>query len=256
MIGARLPAVPDYGDVIDRNNIEALLVPSDLAIVDGDLAVTRRGDLMLNSEEYSAFFSLVNWWRFNYPVLSVLFHSVFPPAEDEVNSRSLIEGGLLGGENQGSHANWSATVENFHRMNDTAGAQKVAKGLYAGTIVVALSNALQVFRHDIRAGKAAWDQSRPQFDGVSLGQVVVAAANNVRHADEWQITRPPTPQQLQSIIVLAAALREKLDPPDGARHKLHREVSPEILSLLSDGNFQKLEERIFAFAKSMYSTLY
>jgi hypothetical protein len=249
-----LPPVPDYGDVVERNDIDILSVPGDLTILNGDIAVTRRGDLMLNSEEYSAFVTLVNWWRFNYPVLSVLFYAVFEPEVEKEELGQALESPLVEVGLRGLRSVEVFDHKEFHRVNNETGAKEIAKGVYAGTIAIALSNALLAFRHDIRADKSAWDKACPLFGGFSVGQVVVASANNVRHGDEWQVTRPPTAKQLQSLTVLAGALSEPLDPPDGSRHRFHREVSPEILNVLSEKSFESLEKCICSFARRIDPT--
>ncbi|MDE2229789.1 MAG: hypothetical protein KGL11_12220, partial [Alphaproteobacteria bacterium] len=83
-------------------------------------------------------------------------------------------------------------------------------------------------------------------------QVLEASANNVRHNDEWAKTRPPTRKQLGSIRVLAAALDEPI-AADGKGHRLAREVCPEILQVVSGGDFTRLESAVFTFAKSLLS---
>jgi hypothetical protein len=244
-------SVPTYDEVVDRNDIGLLKSPGDLAILNGDLATTRRGDLMLNDPEYSAFFRLVNWWRFNYPVMSVMFDAVFPPTAESGRLERDLEELFQHAATKSPHPMTSLDYDEYHRINDAMGAQEVALGVYAGAIVVALSNALQSFRADIGGNMQQWDAASPQFGGCSLGQVIIASANNVRHADEWQVSRPPTQQQLQSMRVLAAALNEPLVPPDGSRHRFGREVSPETLQVLSGGRVAQLEANFFAFAKDM-----
>lgn len=92
----------------------------------------------------------------------------------------------------------------------------------------------------------------PRIEGCSFGQVVVASANNVRHADEWQTARPPAAKQLQSMRVLASVLNEPLIPADGSRHKFGREVSPEVLEAICGGDMEQLEKHFFDFAKDLF----
>ena len=85
----------------------------------------------------------------------------------------------------------------------------------------------------------------------SIGAIFAEAANNFRHSDEWLKQKGhPNKRQLESIEVLAAALREAI-AADGANHTLSRDVCREILQLLSDGSFDTLSEKFFAFANSM-----
>ncbi|MCY0856643.1 hypothetical protein [Cupriavidus sp. D39] len=243
--------VPDYLEIIERNDIDLLKIPADLAVLNGDLALTRRGDLMLNDIDYSACFSLVNWWRYNYPVMAVMFEAVFPPADLAERLDGELEELFTRAAATSPHPMQSFDYDAYHRINDARGAQQVARGVYAGAISVALSNAMQSFRADIQATMGEWDASSPAFGGCSLGQVIIASANNVRHADEWQAARPPSERQLQSMRVLAAALNEPLDPPDGSRHQFGREISPETLHVISGGDLEQLEANFFAFAKDL-----
>ncbi|MGF6985222.1 hypothetical protein QFZ99_004699 [Paraburkholderia atlantica] len=249
--GTAKPAVPSYDDVVDRNEITLLMTPGDLAVVNGDLALTRRGDLMLTSPEYHAFFRLVNWWRFNFPVLSVMFDAVFPLVDAATRVDQALEEQFAIAAKKSPHPMTSLDYDAYHRLNDERGAIDTARGVYAGAIVVAVSNALQSFRADIEGVQHEWDAAVPRFEGCSFGQVVVASANNVRHADEWQTARPPTARQLQSMRVLSAVLNEPLDPADGSRHSFGREVSPEVLQAICAGKIAQLEEHFFDFAKDL-----
>lgn len=94
------------------------------------------------------------------------------------------------------------------------------------------------------------EKSAPLFDGCSVGQIVEASANNVRHSEEWAKVRHPNERQMASIKVLAAALNEPVAADTGG-HKFGREICPETLYLLSAGAFQRFESTIFMFAKNM-----
>ncbi|VVE54271.1 hypothetical protein [Pandoraea anhela] len=243
--------VPAYDEVVERNEITLLMTPGDLAVVNGDLALTRRGDLMMTSPDYHAFFRLVNWWRFNVPVLSAMFDFVFPVVDGALRLDHELEAQFKVTGAKSPHPVTSFDYEAHHRISDERGAVEVARGVYAGAIVVAVSNTLQSFRTDIGGNQCEWDAASPRFEGCSFGQVIVASANNVRHADEWQITRPPTARQLQSMHVLAAVLNEPLNPIDGSRHRFGREVSPETLQAICGSKIERLEESFFAFAKDL-----
>jgi len=244
--------VPEYDEVVDRNDITFLQTPGDWKIVDGDLATTRRGDIMVNSQEYSALFRLVNWWRFNYPVMHVMFHAVFPSAVEREHLEGELESLFKDAAQKSPHPMTSFDYDEFHRINDAMGAEEVARAVYAGAIVIAVSNALLSFRADLEGKAVEWDEAVPRYGNCSFGQVIVSSANNVRHADEWAMTTAPTRQQLLSMRVLSLALGEPLDPPDGSRHRFGREVSPEILQVICNGSMVALERAFFAFAKDMH----
>lgn len=246
-----LPLVPAYDAVVERNKIEILQKPGDLTIRDGDIAVTRWGDLMLNDDDYSAFFKLVQTWRFNFPTIKVLFDASIDIAQHRRDLEAELEGLFTQAAMKSRHPMHSLDYDAYHRTNDATGAAEVARGVYAGSIAIALNNMLQSFRINIVATQDEWKKAAPLFDGCSVGQILEASANNVRHAEEWQTTRPPTRQQMNSIQVLSAVFREPLDPPDGSRHRFSREVCPETLQLISNGDFQQLETNLFSFANAM-----
>lgn len=247
----KLPLVPAYDDIVERNRIEILQKSGDLVVRDGDIAVTRWGDLMLNDEDYSAFFKLVQTWRFNFPTLKILFDASIDSVQRHKSLEVGLEGLFAQAAMKSPHPMHSLDYDAYHKTNDAMGAAEVARGVYAGSIAVVLNNMLQSFRVNVVATQDEWKKAAPLFDGCSVGQILEASANNVRHAEEWQATRPPTRQQMNSIQVLSAALREPLDPPDGSRHRFSREICPETLQLISDGDFGKLEENLFLFAKNM-----
>lgn len=164
----------------------------------------------------------------------------------------MIKAGEVRYRKQSPHPMMSFDYDKFHRINDAMGAEEVARSVYAGAIVIAMSNALQSLRADLEGTSAEWDEAVPHYGNCSFGQVIVASANNVRHADEWGTTVAPTRQQLLSMRILSLVLDEPLDPPDGSRHRFGREVSPEVLQVICDGNMATLERAFFAFAKDMH----
>ncbi|MGH6975456.1 MAG: hypothetical protein ACREED_00360 [Stellaceae bacterium] len=244
--------VPGYDEVVERNQIDMLLKPGDLTVRNGDIAVTKWGDLMLVNEDYGAFVKLVQEWRFNYPTLKIMFETVFETFERQRRIVEETESSFPRPTSSYPHPLFNPTMDfaAYHRLLDEDGAAEVARDTYAGAAVIVLAKALQSFKDNIVATRGEWAKAGPHFGGCSLGEIFEATGNNVRHNDEWAKTRPPTLQQLPSIKILAAALQEPI-APDGNRHGLAREVSPEILQLVSDGDFAQLERAIFAFAKNL-----
>jgi hypothetical protein len=247
----KLAPVPAYDDLVERNQIQLLQKPGDLVARNGDIAVTRWGDLMLNDEDYSAFFKLVQTWRFNFPTLKVLFDASIDSAQRGTSLEADLDDLFAQAAAKSPHPMHGLDYDAYHRANDSMGAAAIARGVYAGSITIVLSNMLQSFRANIAGTQEEWKKAAPLFNGCSIGQIIEASANNVRHADEWQTTRPPTRQQMNSILVLSTALCEPLVPPDGSRHRFSREISPEALQLISGGDFSKLETNLFLFANNM-----
>jgi hypothetical protein len=143
-------------------------------------------------------------------------------------------------------------VDAYHATIERMDAEKEARGIYAGSVTLVISRALATFRADIAATMDEWKAAGLQTNGHSVGEMLEAAGNNMRHADEWQTAIKPTPHQLKSVRVLSAVLSEPI-PPNGNIRAFARDISPEILSLLSGGSFLRLEAAIFAFANDLVS---
>lgn len=255
MTDRRPSVVPGYDEVIDRNEIVLLQTPGDLVLRDGDIAVTRWGDLMLNNEDYSAFVKLVQAWRFNYPTLEALFRSTFTSQvavrthDDAVNTMFEASAERMA-QDPGQGLMPRIDYDRYHELNDQAGAAEIARGVYAGTISVVLSRMLSSFRGNIEATSGEWREAPPSIGGHSVGEIIEASANNVRHADEWRTALIASPQQMKSVRVLAAVLNEPI-PFGGRIHPFAREISPETLEVLSGGELANLERNIFDFAQAM-----
>jgi hypothetical protein len=243
-----------YNEVIDRYCINILKSPGDLVIKDGDLALTKSGDLMLKNAEYSAMFRLVQGWRFNTPTLQTLFEQVFATRrrrkelDDELNG--VFAGHVFDPKAVAPFMPDPARVERYHELNDEIAANEIGASACAGAVVLVLSGLLQSFKDDMDATKDDWEKSAPLIEGCSIGMILTASANNFRHNDEWLKTRPPKAQQLSFIRVLAAAFCEPI-APEGADHRFSRDICPETLDLLSGGDFERLAENLFAFVNNM-----
>jgi hypothetical protein len=222
---------PTSADVIERYGIEVL---------------------KLNHVAFYAIHRLVDGWRYNAPTLRFLFDHVFAVRHRHNElAATLLSGKIPSSRLSGSNRPgvFESPGAEFHfELLDATAAHALGANAYAWAVVLVLSRLLQAFKDDLDASRDEWDSSEPLIHGCSIGAILTASANNFRHSDEWLKDRGcPTPQQLQSIRVLAAAFRE----PDGANHQLGRDVCQETLQLLSDGSFDTLSEKFFAFANSM-----
>lgn len=247
---------PHFDEVVEKFNLEILKSPGDLVLKDGDIAITKTGDLMLNDAPYSALFRLVQRWRFNAPTLLMLFNSVMGDQRrrDELNeSMNNIFAGRAFSGSQDSPLVRAEQAERFNDINDELGASTLGAEACAAAAVLILNNLLLGVKEDLEITRTTWDQTGPLIGGVSVGAIFSASANNFRHRDEWRTSRPPTPQQLSSIRVLASALEEQI-APDGAGHKLSRDISLEILERLSNGSWEELNLRFFEFGHNLALT--
>jgi hypothetical protein len=204
----QLPPAPSQEEIVTKFNLEILKSPADLVVRNGDIAMTKSGDLMLNDEHYSAMRRFVSTWRFN------------------AFSRRLA-------------------------LNEEIAANMLGSDSCAGAILLNLTGFLQALRDDINTARLDWEGTAPLIHGHSVGAVLAAASNYFRHWDEWRKTSPPTTRQATSIDVLNAVLDSA-----GLKQSTQRLLGVEgictkILDVLSEGDFEKLSERVFAFANGL-----
>jgi hypothetical protein len=77
--------------------------------------------------------------------------------------------------------------------------------------------------------------------------VIVAAANGVRHDDEWAKTRPPDPKQKKSQDVLNQAITGS-----AIKSRITPGLTVEVADLLSaGGSFERLAENMFKFVHNV-----
>lgn len=247
-------AVPQYDAVVERNAITVLLTPGDLTIRDGDIAMTRWGDLMLNDETYSALVRFVQFWRYNYPTLRTLFDIVILSHEEEERATAELNGlGSVQWEpGHGPLGNLDVTA--FHALNERIGAIAESRGIYAGTVMLVVGRALATLRGDLGAKMDDWREAGPKLNGRSMGELFDASGNNVRHADEWRVASPPDARQMKSVRILADVLQRPV--PDGASiRSFAGDVSVDVMDVLAGRDFMRLEEQVFAFANDLVARI-
>jgi hypothetical protein len=232
--------------------IEAMEPPTSLDVIE------RYGLEMLaamrNGEQSNLMLKLIHGWRFNAPTLRFLFDRLFAVRRrhDELRATQgemALSARLSPGTNR--PILFATVSPGYFDSADEIAAHELGATTYAGTVVLVLAGLLQTFQDGIGASRDDWDRSEPLIGGRSIGAILDASANNFRHNEEWLKDRAhPMGRQLVSIQVLADAFGEQI-APDGANHSLCRNVCPETLQLLSDGSFDVLSEKFFAFANSM-----
>lgn len=235
-----------YDEAVDRYGIEILRFPGDLVLRNGDIAVTKSGDLMLNDPIYSALYRFVQTWRFNAPALKILFDLLYDAQRKTKDLEAELE---TLRPMFGHFALQSEQLERYHEINDRVAAYELSSGAYAGSIVLVLSGLLLAFKDDMDASRSDWDAAGPLMGGCSIGAVLAASANNFRHHDEWVKTRHPKPRQLTSVLVLAAAFGKQM--ADIAERRFSLNISPETIELISEGDFERLSAKLFAFVNDL-----
>jgi hypothetical protein len=235
---------PAYEDVLETYHLDMLKGGADLSVTDtGDIASTKDGDRKLGDSAHNALFRLVQGWRYKAPHLRYLF--------DLIPVMKAREAALTAKRDNAAAATSASfepeAIAAFQQIGDEQGAAGHGASTYAGCVVLLLSGALLRFKDDAEATADEWNKSAPLFNGCSFGQVIVAAANGVRHDDEWAKTRTATAQQKVSQEILAKALAATL-----INRRLAPGLAVEVIDMLGvGGSFEKLSENLFAFAHNV-----
>lgn len=242
---------PSYEHVLETYGLDILKGGADFSIENGDLALTKDGDIKLGDTVHNALFRLVQAWRLNAPHLRFLFGMMISM---QSRRRRLNDKMNEVGEKQNARFDISKYpasdpefITMFHDVIDEQSAAEYGFATYAGCVVLLLSGSLLRFKNDIDATGDDWTKAPPLYGGYSFGQIIVAAANGFRHDDEWAKTRPSTPQQKASQEILAKAL-----PCTTVLHDRAPGRCPEVLDMASqEGDFDRLTANLFAFAHNV-----
>jgi hypothetical protein len=238
-----LLSAPNYLDVVSAYDLD--VAESDWRIDEtGDLDMTLDGHPNFGDDRANAMHRLIQRWCFNAPILNVLFslaaHSnattLRLDAERQVIAPLVFHN--------------PQSMERYRDIDNEMVAHTFGGSACAGAVMVVLNNDLMRYRDDLKPPVDKWQSSSPQIEGRSLGSIITAAAANFRHHDEWARTNPPTDQQLVSIRVIADVLKQPI-AMNGNRHPFRDNVCPDLLEAISEGNFEILSQRFFAFAKDV-----
>jgi hypothetical protein len=244
-----LAPVPLYDWVVDHYGLQILKEPGDLSVENGDIALTKDGDLKLGNDVYNALYRLVETWRFYYPHLRQLFDLAIAMNSERARIAAEIDELAPILMERFDPAKTNESFMPLHGAFDEHGATELGHQIYSSCIILLLDAALRRYRDDLGARETDWDSSPPLFNGVSFGTLVVASANGFRHADEWAKTRSANSQQKRSQRVLDAALG-----PGLANDRRRARSCSNALDVLSGGwSFDRLSEGLFAFAHDVAS---
>ncbi len=243
MTANRVP--PSYEEVVQRYNLAMLMAAGDWSFANGDLTMTKDGDIQHGDIAYSGLHRLVETWRYNEPHLRYLFETaneMLARGESLRQKMNAIDQESIDAHGRPDFDQFAAA---FNAIREDQGVVTFGAATYSGCLMIALSGALLRFKNDIDA-RAEWNKTEPFFNTYSVGPIIVAAANGFRHADEWAKTRPPTPQQKASQDIISGAL-SGFPSPDELSHGR----CVEVLHLLSVGDFERLAFNVFAFAHNV-----
>ncbi len=242
-----LIAPDSYDDVIFHYGLTALYNGGDLQIENGDLALTKDGDLRLGAIPYNAMFRLVQSWRYNAPARRLMFDTIYELRNAKPELEQNLEKILSRGPALGRFLP-STDVPLYHAANDAIGATEVTRSaLAAGSLIIVVGSLLGRFKDDLNVSPADWNAGTPHYAKHSFGQVVTAAANSFRHADEWKkalFAKNTADKQQRSMDVLKTALGLQ------AEHALDNS-SEAVLDLIGTQNFDELAKSALTFANGL-----
>ncbi|MBY3544790.1 hypothetical protein HFN69_21975 [Rhizobium laguerreae] len=244
-------ACPTYDEFARRYGGKILQEAGDLQLIDGDLAMTRDLDFMLGDKCYDAMRRLLDDWRLKAPHLQLLYSlsrlMIQREADAERRVTEATEAALLKGYGPLGISREPGFQKAWQTQFDEQGAAQAGRDVYPGCIMLMASYALSRFRDDIECTRQNWQEKGALYGGRSIGEIIVASANGVRHQDDWFKTHPPTPQQQRSMDVLEAALGVQGGPHKSYAYSAGR--CEQVLALLDGGEgFDGLTTAMFAYA--------
>jgi hypothetical protein len=241
-----------YQETIDRYDLALLRNGGQLILENGDIARTKWGDLRFGTVAFNGLWRMVQHWRFNAGVVRELFDTTYAMGK-ELESQRKADKGAGRGEVRfydmravEEHADPPSYVE-----REKLAALEFGQETYSSCTILFLSNFLQQFRDDVEATDEAWKSSGPLYNGISFGQVVVAAGNGVRHNDEWVKAKLPDKRQANSTRVLETAFGHSL----GGGQALRKLPLYTLQALSQLGRFDHMSASMFSFAHQVALTM-
>lgn len=221
-------SMPSWDDFLSDFKLTDLQGGGDLVLENGDISFARTGDLMLRDEGFSALFRFANSLRYSWPALSQAF--------------SLMN------QVDGSFPELNSGRGDFKDLIDTHCAQKISALVCAEGVLMTGSRLLLSLRQVLACDKNTWEEVGPKIKGHSIGRLLEAAANHIRHCEEWRLTQEPNKFQLPSIEVLANLLDK---PVESGKKDLGSSKSIEILEAISGLSMVDFVSLLCGFANNL-----
>lgn len=227
----------------------------DLQIENGDLAMTRDIDFRMGDIAYDAFRRLAEYWRPRMPHLQVMYElsALMIERERDVGDRLAAAEQIALRQNEGNglmiqnptfKAAWDA------HWDEEATAQS-GRDVFPASIMLLAASALKRFRDDLelKPKNDLWRFGGELNSGHSVGDIIIASANGVRHQDEWLKSSTLNDQQRASKDILDDVLVQNMVRNTEAYSTGRCE---EILQILGNGDgLEGFTETIFNFAHSV-----
>ena len=235
--------LPGFDETLSRFGLEKLKGRLDLQVTkNGNIAVTRDGDLQFGDLQANALFRMIERWRQSESTIAELFGPMVRATQrqDELSrARERGDPPLL---NQDPRA--------YHETTEAIYESQLISSTLAGSIFVVQNNLLQRLKRDLNASDDDWHQAAPIINGSSVGEILSAAAANFRHYDEWAAAKTPSTQQEDSMKVLCCLLNMPLQTPHGLP-TIRTNICGSALLQICHGSIEKLHEVVIDYAKSL-----
>lgn len=235
-----------YGAIVLKHELSGILAGGDLQVTpEGNIALTADGDFKFGSDKCNAMHRLVQRWSSNWRVLETLVDLVAvdllrqesaKDAREAITRAGFIHRQLIG---------------KSHVLTAEIETGEFGAAACAGTVMVVLSNLLLRYKTDLSETNPKWKGIDPQFGGYSFGEVIVAAANNFRHHDEWARARKLDPKQRKSIAVIEGVLKYDAASFAGSAAPWRHNACAALLLTVGGRQLETLERNFFDFAKAM-----
>ena len=242
---------PTREELVRRHKLHLLERPVDLTLINGDLSITRWGDILAGSVQHAGFARFILYWRYNWLSIQELLVAAYQAKiavqkQREELDRLAAERTSLMRSNPFDQTGQQAFHVKYQQEGDVLGALAFGQETYAASLMLTLSSLLGQLRDDIEANDTIWRGCGPHYGGRSLGELVAAAANAFRHADEWLKTVKPSARQRVSMDCLADALGRPLE-----RFGFRKSINCEVLDVISAGSPDTLTENVLGFAHAL-----
>lgn len=231
--------MPGWDDLITRYGLTELKGGSDLVVIDGDIALARTGDLMLRDEEHSALFRFANALRYSWPALAHAF-SLMQQASDR-------DAAL---EEKVAKERFLSGASTYRDAMEEHSAKESSALVCAEGVLMTGSRLLLSLKLVLGCDAETWRETTPQIKGHSIGRLFEAAANHLRHCEEWRLSPQLNSRQRPSIEVLAALLDE---PFTDDRHTFGSNRSVEILTAIAGLSLNEFVSMLSQYANNLTS---